>query len=86
MSRLLTTIMQLRRALLAPGNAEVQVAESPDGNTYAYIAGWSEMHIVDVINPYNTTVTGVYIDPNTQVLDVKYLQYDGRDRRIHRQI
>ena len=66
-------------ALTAPGNAEVQVAESPDGNTYAYIAGWSEMHIVDVTNPYNTTVMGVYIDPNTQVLDVKYLQYDGRE-------
>ena len=28
-------------------------------NTYAYIAGWSEMHIVDVTNPANTTVTGV---------------------------
>ena len=28
--------------LTAPGNAEIQVAESPDGNTYAYIAGWSE--------------------------------------------
>ncbi|MGY8704023.1 MAG: hypothetical protein ACKVGY_06785, partial [Candidatus Poseidoniales archaeon] len=66
-------------SLTAPGNAEVQVAESPDGNTYAYIAGWSEMHIVDVTNPYNTTVTGVYVDPNTQVLDVKYLQYDGRE-------
>ena len=66
-------------SLTAPGNAEVQVAESPDGNTYAYIAGWSEMHIVDVTNPYNTTVKGVYIDPNTQVLDVKYLQYDGRE-------
>ena len=63
--------------LTAPGNAEIQVAESPDGNTYAYIAGWSELHIVDVTNPENTTVTGVYIDPNTQVLDVKYLQYNG---------
>ena len=63
--------------LTAPGNAEVQVAESPDGGTYAYIAGWSELHIVDVPNPENTTVTGVYVDPNTQVLDVKYLQYNG---------
>jgi hypothetical protein len=63
--------------LTAPGNAEIQVAESPDGNTYAYIAGWSELHIVDVTNPNNTTVTGVYVDPNTQVLDVKYLQYNG---------
>ena len=63
--------------LTAPGNAEVQIAESPDGGTYAYIAGWSEMHIVDVTNPENTTVTGVYVDPNTQVLDVKYLQYNG---------
>ena len=49
--------------LTAPGNAEIQVAESPDGNTYAYIAGWSELHIVDVTNPNNTTVTGVYVDP-----------------------
>ena len=63
--------------LTAPGNAEIQVAESPDGNTYAYIAGWSELHIVDVTNPENTTVTGVYVDPNTQVLDFKYLQYNG---------
>jgi hypothetical protein len=63
--------------LTAPGNAEVQVADSPDGGTYAYIAGWSELHIVDVTNPENTTVTGVYVDPNTQVLDVKYLQYNG---------
>ena len=66
-------------ALTAPGNAEVQVADSPDGKTYAYIAGWSEMHIVDVTDPTNTTVTGVYYDPNTQVLDVKYLQYNGRE-------
>lgn len=65
--------------LTAPGNAEIQVADSPDGNTYAYIAGWSELHIVDVTNPTNTTVTGVYIDPNTQVLDVKYLEYNGRE-------
>ena len=65
--------------LTAPGNAEVQVADSPDGKTYAYIAGWSEMHIVDVTNPANTTVTGVYYDPNTQVLDVKYLEYNGRE-------
>jgi len=66
-------------ALTAPGNAEVQVAESPDGRTYAYIAGWSEMHIVDVTNPANTTVTGVYYDPNTQVLDVKYLVYNNKE-------
>ena len=65
--------------LTAPGNAEVQIAESPDGKTYAYIAGWSEMHIVDVTNPTNTTVTGVYYDPNTQVLDVKYLVYNNRE-------
>ena len=65
--------------LTAPGNAEVQVADSPDGKTYAYIAGWSEMHIVDVTNPANTTVTGVYYDPNTQVLDVKYLVYNSRE-------
>ena len=37
------------------------------------------MHIVDVTDPSNTSVTGVYYDPNTQVLDVKYLQYDGRE-------
>ena len=65
--------------LTAPGNAEVQVSDSPDGRTYAYIAGWSEMHIVDVTDPSNTTVTGVYYDPNTQVLDVKYLVYNSRE-------
>ena len=65
--------------LTAPGNAEVQVSDSPDGRTYAYIAGWSEMHIVDVTDPSNTTVTGVYVDPNTQVLDVKYLVYNNRE-------
>ena len=65
--------------LTAPGNAEVQVSDSPDGRTYAYIAGWSEMHIVDVTDPSNTTVTGVYVDPNTQVLDVKYLVYNSRE-------
>ena len=65
--------------LTEPGNAEVQVADAPDGRRYAYIAGWKEMHIVDVTNPRNTTVTGVYLDPNTQVLDVKYLEYNGRE-------
>ena len=65
--------------LTAPGNAEIQVADSPDGRTYAYIAGWSELHIVDVTDPSNTTVTGVYYDPNTQVLDVKYLEYNSRE-------
>ena len=38
------------------GNAEVTVADSPDGRTYAYQAGWSEFHITDVTDPYNTTV------------------------------
>ena len=65
--------------LTAPGNAEVQVSDSPDGRTYAYIAGWSELHIVDVTDPSNTTVAGVYYDPNTQVLDVKYLVYNNRE-------
>ena len=65
--------------LTEPGNAEVQVADAPDGRRYAYIAGWKEMHIVDVTDPRNTTVTGVYLDPNTQVLDVKYLEYNGRE-------
>ena len=65
--------------LTEPGNAEVQVAESPDGRIYAYIAGWTEMHIVDVRDPENTTWMGEYYDPNTQVLDVKYIQYDGRE-------
>jgi len=65
--------------LTTPGNAEVQVATTPDGETYAYLAGWNDMHIVDVTNPNNTTVTGVYNDPNTQVLDVKYLEYNGRE-------
>ena len=65
--------------LTTPGNAEVQVATTPDGKTYAYLAGWNDMHIVDVTDPNNTTVTGVYNDPNTQVLDVKYLEYNGRE-------
>ena len=34
---------------------------------------------MDVTDPNNTTVTGVYNDPNTQVLDVKYLEYNGRE-------
>jgi hypothetical protein len=66
-------------SLTEPGNAEIQVANSPDGNTYAYIAGWKEMHIVNVTDPYNPMVTGKYIDPYTQVLDVKYLEYNGRE-------
>ena len=65
--------------LTLPGNAEIQVADSPDGNAYAYQAGWKEMHITDVTDPYNTTVVGVYNDPYTQVLDVKYLEYNGRE-------
>jgi len=65
--------------LTMPGNAEIQVADSPDGHTYAYQAGWKEMHITDVTDPYNTSVAGVYNDPYTQVLDVKYLEYNGRE-------
>ena len=37
------------------------------------------MHIVDVTDPENTEVVGVFKDPNTQVLDVKYLEYNGRE-------
>ena len=66
-------------SLTTTGNAEVQVATTPDGHTYAYLAGWNDMHIVDVSDPSNSTVTGVYNDPNTQVLDVKYLEYNGRE-------
>jgi hypothetical protein len=66
-------------SLTEPGNAEIQVADSPDGRRYAYIAGWKEMHIVDVTDPTNTEVTSKYIDPYTQVLDVKYLEYNGRE-------
>ena len=66
-------------SLTTPGNAEVQVATTPDGYTYAYLAGWNDMHIVNVTDPTNTTVTGVYNDPNTQVLDVKYLEAFGRE-------
>ena len=61
------------------GNAEVTVADSPDGRTYAYQAGWSEFHITDVTDPYNTTVVGKYNQPNTQLLDIKYLQYSGSE-------
>ena len=63
--------------LTKPGNAEIQVAKSPDGNTYAYQAGWKGFHIIDVTDPSNTTVTAWYNDPYTQVLDIKYLQYGG---------
>ena len=66
-------------ALTKPGNAEVQVALSPDGRTYAYQAGWKGFHIIDVTDPSNTTVTAWYNDPYTQVLDIKYLQYNGRE-------
>jgi hypothetical protein len=66
-------------SLTKPGNAEVQVALSPDGNTYAYQAGWKGFHIIDVTDPSNTTVTAWYNDPYTQVLDIKYLQYNGRE-------
>ena len=62
--------------LTTNGNAEVQVATTPDGETYAYLAGWNDMHIVDVTDPENTVVTGKYTDPNTQVLDVKYIEYN----------
>ena len=65
--------------LTKPGNAEVQVALSPDGKTYAYQAGWKGFHIIDVTDPSNTTVTAWYNDPYTQVLDIKYLQYNGRE-------
>ena len=65
--------------LSKPGNAEIQVSDSPDGNTYAYIAGWTGFHIVDVTNPYNSSVTAYYYDPNTQVLDVKYIEHGGRE-------
>lgn len=66
-------------SLTTTGNAEVQVSTTPDGRTYAYLAGWNDMHIVDVTDPNNTTVMGVYNDPNTQVLDVKYFEYNGRE-------
>ena len=44
------------------GNAEVTVADSPDGRTYAYQAGWSEFHITDVTDPYNTCL--LYTSPS----------------------
>ncbi|MGY8728963.1 MAG: hypothetical protein ACKVKS_07040, partial [Candidatus Poseidoniales archaeon] len=67
-------------SLTTTGNAEIQVATTPDGeNTYAYLAGWNDMHIVDVTDPNNSSVVGVYNDPNTQVLDVKYIEYNGRE-------
>jgi len=60
-------------------NAEIQVAEAPDGRTYAYQAGWNEMRIIDVTDPYNMSEVGRYSDPNTQVLDVKYIEFDARE-------
>ena len=65
--------------LTTPGNAEVQVMSAPDGRVYAYQAGWNDVHITDVTDPTNTTVVGVYHDPNTQVLDVKYIEYNGNE-------
>ena len=52
--------------LTTPGNAEVQVATTPDGETYAYLAGWNDMHIVNVTDPTNTTVMGclLYTSPS----------------------
>ena len=66
-------------SLTSPGNAEVSVARSPDGRVYTYQAGWNDMHIVDVTNSSDPQVMGVYNDPNTQVLDVKYLEYNGNE-------
>ena len=63
------------------GNAEIQVAEAPDGRTYVYQAGWNEMRIIDVTDPHNMTQVGRYYDPNTQVLDVKYLEF-GADEYV----
>jgi len=68
--------------LTTPGNAEVQIATAPDGRTYAYQAGWDEFHITDVTDPKNTTVMSAHKDPNTQVLDVKYLEYNGDEYLI----
>ena len=65
--------------LTTPGNAEISVARSPDGRVYSYQAGWNDMHIVDVTNASDPQVMGVYNDPNTQVLDVKYLEYNGNE-------
>ena len=66
--------------LTKPGNAEIQVFTSPgDGRTYVYQAGWSGFHIIDVTDPTNTTVTAWYNDPNTQVLDVKYLTWNNHE-------
>ena len=63
------------------GNAEIQVAEAPDGRTYVYQAGWNEMRIIDVSDPHNMTQVGRYYDPNTQVLDVKYIEF-GADEYV----
>ena len=63
------------------GNAEIQVAEAPDGRTYVYQAGWNEMRIIDVTDPHNMTQVGRYYDPNTQVLDVKYIEF-GADEYV----
>ena len=63
------------------GNAEIQVAEAPDGRTYVYQAGWNEMRIIDVTDPHNMTEVGRYYDPNTQVLDVKYIEF-GADEYV----
>ena len=45
--------------LTEPGNAEIQVADAPGGQTDGYSAGWKELHLVDVTDPTNTSVVGV---------------------------
>ena len=44
------------------------------------------MHIVDVTNSSDPVVMGVYNDPNTQVLDVKYLKQWQRIRILQNQL
>jgi hypothetical protein len=65
--------------LTSTGNAEIQVMTAPDGRVYTYQAGWNDVHIIDVTDPTNTTVVGVYHDPNTQVLDLKYIEWSGAE-------
>ncbi|GIS43172.1 MAG: hypothetical protein Ct9H90mP16_02420 [Candidatus Poseidoniales archaeon] len=41
----------------------MQVMTAPDGRVYAYQAGWNDVHITDVTDPYNTTVVGITSTP-----------------------
>ena len=64
--------------LTEPGNAKfkLRIVQTAVG-TLTSLDGRRCILLMSLIS--NTTVTGVYLDPNTQVLDVKYLEYNARE-------